>query len=133
MAHEPACNDLGPRIGVFWFVSTDTALSRLVSLTWPADIDAERAELRAVPYDHMRAWPEVQRLDKTLANYEFDHFPRGRLEFYPPMRRWLLAIDAKLDRSSFAIHLITFWRLPPGHLTVTVDPAYTSAVSVPDP
>jgi hypothetical protein len=133
MAHEPACNVFVPRIGVFWFVATDTSLSRLVSLTWPFNIDAEGADLRTVPYDHMRAWPEVQRLDQSLVGFEYDHFPRGRLEFFPPGRRWLLGIDAKLDRSSFTINLIVYWRLPPGHLTITVDPAYTSAVSVPDP
>jgi hypothetical protein len=133
MTHQRTYADYDPRIGVFWFVSTDHTSSRLLSLTWPFNLDDENSGLRAAPYDHKTAWPEVQRLDRMLRNYDFDYFPRGRLEFYPPMRRWLLSVDPKLNRSSFVTYIVAKWSLPIGHLTVKVEPAYSSAVSICDP
>ena len=62
MTQQPVWPAFDPRVGLFWFVSTGQPEFRLVSLTWPFDIDAAGDELRAVFYDHIRAWPKVQRL-----------------------------------------------------------------------
>jgi hypothetical protein len=123
----------GLKISVFWFVETGGYPTRVVSILWPFKVDNDDWDLKAVPYGHERAWPEVQKLDRTLASYSFDHFPRGRLEFYPPTRRWLLSIDEQLNRSAFIDLLVEEWDLPEGHLTVKVDPSYTSAVSINEP
>jgi hypothetical protein len=121
------------KVGLFWFVATSKLSSRLASLRWPFDVDAHELGLQSPPYDHQSAWTEVQRLDRTLAGYTFDHFPRGRLEYYPPARRWLVTVDEKLKAYAFVDHVVRHWELPRGHLTVKVDESYSSSVSIPDP
>jgi len=87
----------------------------------------------AVSQTHSEVWPQIQRIDQSLAAYPFDYFPRGRLVFFDPGRRWLLFLDSKLNRGTFVAHLMMKWGFGAGHLTVQSDAAYTSTARVGDP
>lgn len=121
------------KIGLFWFVATGEPSCRLASLRWPFDIEAYLSGLQSPPYDHKTAWAEVQRLDDSLAAYSFDQFPCGRLEYYPPARRWIFSVDQKLNQTSFISYMVIKWELPPGRVTIKTDPAYASLVSIREP
>jgi hypothetical protein len=121
------------KIGLFWFVATNRHSCWLASLRSPIDIEGFRSALRCSPYDHKSAWTVVLQLNPSLAAYSFDHFPRGRLEYYPPARRWIFSVDQKLNRRSFVSYMAINWKLPPGHVTVKTELAYASLASVREP
>src|SRR4051794_23490003 len=101
-----------PKTGVFWFVATDpSAPSRMVSVLSPFNIDFAGRDLVASPHDHAVVWPRVQSLDPSLKNHDFEYFPRGRLEFSGPTRRWIVTIDSKLNRVAFIAYLSATWEL----------------------
>jgi hypothetical protein len=123
-----------PQVGVFWFVAPGTAPSpRLVSLLSPIDVAAAGRDLVATPYGHLAAWQQLQASDESLVPYAYDHFPRGRLEYFGPTRRWIFSLDRQLKRSRFISLLVLAAGLPPGHVTAQVDLAYTSAVAIREP
>lgn len=121
-----------PKLAVFWFVSSEENRSRLVSLRWPFDINNARA-LQCIPYGHEPAWADVQRADTTLSGHPFDFFPRGRLEYFPPTRRWIFSVDPLLEAGCFIKYLVNNWELPMGHVTVEVEPSYCSSMPVQRP
>ena len=119
-----------PRIGLFWFVGDSNAPSRLVTVSSPRETLAGYP-LLTIGQTHEDAWPEIQRLDRTLAGYTFDHFPRGRLDFYEPGRRWLFFIDDALRNKKFVARVMSCWNIiEDGHITVQVEPDYRSAAQI---
>ena len=122
----PSCLSLSPRLAAFCVCSSTETQSRLVSIRWPVDINAGR-EQKFIPLGHDRAWIDAQKLDRTLTSYPFDYFPRGRLEYFPPMRRWSFSVDPLLEASCFMIDLVETWKLPKGHVTVEREMPATGA------
>lgn len=114
------------RAGVFWLVDTSDEL-RHVRVSWPIDVDTPRFGSATDGYDHEQAWRHICRLDRTLGIYAFDHFPRGRVTYFPPTRRWLLGVDVALARPDLVAQIVERWRLPPGHITTVVELTYCSA------
>lgn len=113
-----------PRLGLFWSLSPTGAPFRLATFLRPFDAVTEVNGLKSVVERHEDIWPQVQRLDPSLAPYAFDHFPRGRLDYFSPGRRWLLRVDPALKGASFVGHLAHRWKLDAGHLTVESNRPY---------
>ena len=121
-----------PKLGLFWFIGTSKRQpSRLVSFLQDFEEVPEVDRVRAVRRDPAEAWREIQRLDPQLAPYAFDYFPRGRVEFFAPGRRWMLYVDAKLNRGAFIAYLVDTWRLDRGHLTVKLDRCHSTPTIAP--
>ena len=57
-------------------------------------------------------WPTIQRLDGTLADYDYDYFPRGRVNWRKEDDRWLLVLDSKLNRATFIAYIVLAWKIP---------------------
>jgi len=121
-----------PKVALFWFVPDEAEGSRLVCVRWLLDCD-ERLQLQCAPCCHLEAWHHITALDRSLEEYSHEFFPRGRLEFYPPTRRWIFSIDTQLARGDFVEYLTDTWLLPRGHLTVIDDPDYRSAIVMRSP
>jgi hypothetical protein len=66
-----------PRLGLFWFIAKDRGPSRFASLSRPFSGVSEVAGFKTLDEGHVDIWPTVQRLDQSLADYEYDYFPRG--------------------------------------------------------
>jgi hypothetical protein len=112
-----------PRLGLFWSLSPTGAPFRLATFLRPFDAVPEVNGLKSVVERHEDIWPQVQRLDPSLAPHAFDHFPQGRLDYFSPGRRWLLSLDPELNCASVVNFLVQLWKLDDGHLTVTSDRA----------
>ena len=78
----------------------------------------------------MDIWPTVQRLDQTLTDYDYDYFPRGRVNWRKEDDRWLLVLDPKLNRAPFIAHIVTTWKIPRNRLLVLTDAHYRSMARV---
>lgn len=74
--------------------------------------------------------PTIQRFDPILVDYEYDYFPRGRVNWRKEDDRWLLVLDPKLNRSPFITHIVLAWNLPRSRLLVLTDAHYRSLARV---
>jgi hypothetical protein len=72
----------------------------------------------------------VQRLDQTLADYDYDYFPRGRVNWRKEDDRWLLVLDPKLNRAPFISHIVLAWKIRRKRLLVLTDAHYRSLARV---
>ena len=95
-----------PRLGLFWFIAKDRSPSRFASLSRPFSGVSEVAGFKTLDEGHVDVWPTVQRLDQTLADYEYDYFPRGRVNWRKEDDRWLLVLDPKLNRRTFITYIV---------------------------
>ena len=84
-----------PRLGLFWFIAKDRSPSRFASLSRPFSGVSEVAGFKTLDEGHVDIWPTVQRLDQILMDYDYDYFPRGRVNWRKEDDRWLLVLDPK--------------------------------------
>jgi hypothetical protein len=75
-------------------------------------------------------WPTLQHLDQSLGHYDYDYFPRGRVNWRKEDDRWLLILDAKLNRASFIAYIVLAWKIPRNRLIVLTDAHYRSMARV---
>jgi hypothetical protein len=96
-----------PRLGLFWFIAKDRNASRFAALSKPLIEVPEIGDFQMLSESYAHAWSEVQRIDSSLKQYEFDYFPRGRVDFFRPGRRWILSLDSKLQQGAFVAFIVS--------------------------
>src|SRR5258708_35413480 len=101
----------GRRLGIFWFcgVGRKPAVFVGISRAWASIRVIGRTSKLDVNHENGRT--HVQRLNPTLALFEFDHFPRGRLEWHEHTDQWRL-VDQKLLRGGFVVTVLWYWKPP---------------------
>jgi hypothetical protein len=99
-------------------------------LTRPFSGVAEVAGFKTLDEGHVDVWPTLQRHDHTLVDYEYDYFPRGRVNWRKGDDRWLLVLDAKLNRAPFIACIVLAWKIPRNRLLVLTDAHYRSLARV---
>ena len=100
-------------MGLFWFIAKDRNPSRFVSISRPFSEVAEVAGFKTLDEGHVDVRPTVQRLDHTLADYDYDYFPRGRMNWRKEDDRRLLVFDSKLNRGTFIAYIVRAWENTP--------------------
>jgi hypothetical protein len=70
-----------PRLGLFWFIANDRKASRFASFSRPFKAVAEIGGFKTIEEGHVNIWPALQRDDPGLEGYEYDYFPRGRVNW----------------------------------------------------
>jgi hypothetical protein len=133
MAAPTFCNPYEPRVGLFWFLAKDRNASRFVTLSRPASETSEQAGVRRLFKTHREVWPDIQRLDQRLEEYDFDFFPRGHVEFSRVQERWFLFLDQKLLRGAFVAHVVIEWNIPRDRLAARWRGDYRSVACVGPP
>jgi hypothetical protein len=130
---EPVLPPSEPRIGLFWFIAQDRRPSRFASISRPFSKVPEVAGFKTLDEGHVDVWLTLQRVDRTLADYEYDYFPRGRVNWRKEDDKWLLVLDRKLNRSPFIDHIVLAWKIPETRLLVLTDAHYSSLTRVGTP
>ena len=133
MELEPVLPSNEPRPGLFWFIAQGRNPSRFVSCSRPFSEVSEVAGFKTLEEGHVDIWPTVQRFDQTLIDYDYDYFPRGRVNWRKEDDRWLLVLDPKLNRAPFITHILTVWKIPRNRLLVLTDAHYRSMARVRPP
>lgn len=77
--------------------------------------------LIALDDGHVDIWPTIQRLDQILMDYDYDYFPRSRVNWRKEDDRSLLVFDPKLNRSPFITCISLAWKIPRNRLLVLTD------------
>ena len=119
-----------PRLGLFWFIAEDRGPSQFASLSRPFSGVPEVAGFKTLDQGQVDIWPTVQRLDPTLSDYEYDYFPRGRVNWRKEDDKWLLVLDPKLNRSPFITYVVIAWKIPRKRLLVLTDAHYRSLARI---
>jgi hypothetical protein len=133
MKIEPGPPSTEPRVGLFWFIARTRRHSHFVSISRPFSKVPEVAGFKTLDEGHVDVWLTVQRLDPTLGDYEYDYFPRGRVNWRKDDGAWLLVLDPKLNRSPFITHIVLEWKIPESRLIVLTDAHYRSLTRVGPP
>jgi hypothetical protein len=63
-------------------------------------------------------WPTLQHLDQSLDHYDYDYFPRGRVNWRKEDDRWFIA------------YIVLAWKIPRNRLIVLTDAHYRSMARV---
>ena len=111
-----------PRIGLFWFIATDRRTSRFAALSRPFSEVREIGGFKTLDEGHVDVWKTLQRRHRALFDYEYEYFPRGRVNWRREDDRWLLVLDPKLNRDPFIDHIAGAWNLPRNWLLVLTGP-----------
>lgn len=119
------------KIARFWIVNTGELTCRLAAYRLPLANNESSREIQTISCPEQEAWEHVQPLDPQLLKFSYDYFPRGRLDFFPSGRRWLLSVAPRLNETQIINFLADEWHLPKGHLTVSTDDRYVSAYNGP--
>jgi hypothetical protein len=90
----------------------------------------EVAGFKTLDEGHVDVWPTFQRLDRSLADYDYDYFPRGRVNWRKEDDRWLLVLDEKLNRAPFIAYIVLAWEIPRHRLLVMTGAHYCSLARV---
>jgi len=130
---ESAVSSDEPRLGLFWFIAQDCKPSRFVSCSRPFSQVSEVAGFKTIDEGHVDIWPLIQRLDPTLLGYDYDYFPRGRVNWRKEDNRWLLILDRKLMGASFVTDIVNAWKIPTHRLLVLHDAHYCSLAHIGPP
>jgi hypothetical protein len=122
-----------PRLGLFWFIAKNRNPSRFASLSQPFREVSEIGGFKTLDEGHVDVWPTLQRVDQTLLPYEYEYFPRGRVNWRKEDDRWLIVLDPKLNRSPFITYIVIAWKIPPNRLLVLSDSHYRSVACIGPP
>ena len=133
METKPVLQSNEPRVGLFWFIAQDREPSRFASCSRPFSQVSEVAGFKTINEGHVDVWQTLQRLDQSLADCDYDYFPRGRVNWRKKDDRWLLVLDPKLKRAPFITHIVTTWKIPRNRLLVLTDAHYRSTARVGPP
>lgn len=118
------------RLGIFWFWGDGRKRSNFVGISRPWAGTAVIAGARKLDIGHQDGWAHAQRLSPALASFEFDYFPRGRLEWQQPTDQWRLYVDQKLLRGAFVTTVLLNWKPPKAQLVVLNDSQYRSRANI---
>lgn len=122
-----------PRLGLFWFVRDRTGEAQFISLSRPWDEVAMEGGFRTLNEGHYQVWRDITRNHAHLRGYEYEEFPRGRVNWVEEGDRWLLLVDPVLMHPAFCSAVIDEFRLPREKLTLLTDSHYRSSERVNPP
>ena len=112
--------DITPRIGLFWIISQK---QEFLEYSVPYDRVAIVAGFRTLNVGHVDIWKKLIRKRPDLANFAYEYFPRGRVN-WSESDGFILLMDKTLIDNSYHHLVISSWRLPPENTTVLNDAHY---------
>ncbi|MBX5157618.1 hypothetical protein HJB89_10825 [Rhizobium sp. NZLR8] len=99
-----------PRLGIFWFVKTG-GKHRLVSLAHDVGKVASIGGFKTIEEGHVDVWSEAAVADRSLAQYGYEYFPRGRVNWREEDNAFLLLADVRIFALNLHTVVIDRWHL----------------------
>lgn len=104
-----------PRVGVFWFVP-DGNTSVLISGSVPLSRAEPYGDCLTYPRGHYELWEEWRRmlasdligngLPVSIIGHEYEEFPRGRVVYQRPAKRFVIYADRKLFDAAIIARIV---------------------------
>ena len=118
-----------PAVGIFWRVSDVLVIDRS-----PLDEAEPYGDCMTHPVGHYERWQEWQALGAaqlvalgfpaSILSSEYDEWPRGRIVYEAPSRKYVLYADRRLHKSGIIEALKTAFGLDQAMVTVRTDAHY---------
>ncbi|MCJ9691384.1 hypothetical protein MOV76_07020 [Rhizobium sp. PRIMUS64] len=105
-----ATTSQAPRLGIFWFVESRGNL-RLVSLAHDVGKVASIGGFKTIEEGHVDAWSKVAAADRSIARFDYEYFPRGRVNWREEDNAFLLLADAHIFALNLQAVIIDRWHL----------------------
>lgn len=118
-----------PRLGLFWF-ATVAGGCRFLEFSRPWKEVPEIGGFKTLDEGHVDVWRSFQKQYPPLRSFEYEAFPRGRVNWRGDDEMWLLLLDPKLNSALFISHVVDKWHLPRDRLIIMTDPHYRSSEEI---
>ena len=138
-SHRHAARRGQPSVGLVWAVRDGAEPWRLVVSRTPLDRAEPYGEALTHSLGHCETWDAWRRLGPAalarrglpllVAWHEYEHFPRGRVVFHVPARRFTFYADHTLRAPALLPRVLRAFTLDPARCTVRADPHYRTAAS----
>lgn len=112
-----------PRLGVFWFIPWKDR-HRFAAKSLPHDQVANIGGIKTFPESHEEVWSEIARIDGHLGSFEYEYFPRGRVNWIEERDQFLLLADRQILRLDLHLVVIERFRLDAVDFQVMSDSHY---------
>lgn len=112
-----------PMLGLFWFVGP-IEQAELVGLSRDEGDVPTIGGFRTLVEGHVDIWRGIVRTRPELASYEYEFFPRGRVNWSSDDDRYILLADRKILDAGLHLQVVAEWHLPPDRVEVLSDPHY---------
>lgn len=129
---DKAADHDAPSIGFFWVLPTEMQEREfaLASYIEPmADVPAVGG-YRTTDCGHVDLWSAVCQVLPHLAGYEYEDFPRGRVNWRESDDRFLLLMDSRLFKPAVERSLLARYTLPADKTLIMPDSHYVSTAKV---
>lgn len=129
---DNAANQDAPRIGFFWVLPTKMQQREfaLASYIKPMDEVPAVGGFRTTDCGHVDLWSAVCQVLPHLAGYEYEDFPRGRVNWRESDDRFLLLMDSRLFKPAVERSLLARYALPADKTLIMPDSHYVSTAMV---
>ncbi len=98
------------KIGIFWFVPTSES-HQLICLAHEASRVRTIGGFKTIDEGHVDTWAKVQKVNRALEPFGYEHFPRGRVNWREDDGAFLLLADpAIFDRNLHSV-IVDRWNL----------------------
>lgn len=125
-----------PCVGIFWFVRDGDRSSMIFDRT-PVAIAETYGDFATHAKGHYRFWEALKRrgsaslkrsgIPEAPAWFEYEEFPRGRVVYNRPTKRFTVYIDAKLRKAGFLLLIELAFGLTRGSYDIAGDEHYRSS------
>ncbi|WP_259673934.1 MBL fold metallo-hydrolase [Rhizobium sp. NZLR10] len=85
-----------PRLGIIWFVPTTGKGYRFTSLANDCERVSVIGGFKTVDEGHVDTWSKVVAADRRLSRYDYEYFPRGRVNWRQEDNAFLLLADPRI-------------------------------------
>ena len=129
-----------PSVGVFWFVADAAGATRLLALGRAFAAAEPYGDCLTFPDGHAEVWEAWRRRDLPLpapvprsifAGTEYDDWPRGRVVYERPVRRFVVYADRQLLTAPRLARVRAAFALPAEGTVARGDPHYSRAARLP--
>jgi len=129
-----------PLIGIFWGVQEKPTSVRIVVDTTPADQGESYGDFLTHAAGHLDVWEAWRRfgpaglvkrgLPQAIAWHEYEYFPRGRVVYHCPTKRFIVYADKVLQAGFRIEEILRAFRLTREQCDIRSDTHYRSGTSL---
>ncbi len=112
-----------PRLGLFWFVPEHSAFE-MKGVSQPLSEVPNLGGFRTVALGHFDVWKAICVETPSLAEFGYEYFPRGRVNWAEDPGEFLLLVDRSIIAEGQTNTVIHSWNLPVEETRVMTDAHY---------
>ncbi|MDM9628462.1 hypothetical protein QTL95_21430 [Rhizobium sp. S152] len=118
-----SCETPPRKIGIFWFVPAGKSY-QLICLAHEASRVHTIGGFKTIEEGHVDTWAKVQKVNRALRPFGYEHFPRGRVNWREVDGAFLLLADPSIFDCELHSVIIERWNLQAENVYLIRDSHY---------